>query len=307
MVSAAPPIMPPRTTPSIPRLTAVAPMLTNDKDEHQATQLVAGGDEGALFDDMGNAKTYARPGLSALGNGRGPDTDPSGPGATPPQALTGSQIPTAGLGLDLGPQPMFDQRNIPTSAEGFNPAFVTQPGRHTDLSADATIPPQRRMSAARLRPVVDKVRHSAPHVEVVSHPGNLPEDTLPPDLNPAARAIFGIPRGIFLAMAGVLGVAILGTVGAFLFANRPQGMLLIDIPSDTKAPIEVTVNGKPVTGPGGRALAPGDAVGWPTAEGKALVIMKVPGYKTLIDDTIVIQQGEIAHMLSKLEKDNPAP
>jgi hypothetical protein len=310
-------------TPSIPRLTAVAPMLTNDKDEHQATQLVASDGEGnvgpSLFDDDGdgNAKTYARPQLSAIGsNGRGPSTDPIAPSATPVRSLTASSFPTDAMGQDVGPSmdEMMDQGAIPTSAEGLNPASFnsTLPGRHSDLSPlDATIPPQRRMSAARLRPVSEK-RAKQEHIDVSqTNPdrylgNNGPEDTSP-ELSAAAKAIFGIPRPVFFGLLGVLVLAIAGTVGVFAFGSKPTGLLLIEIPGEVSVPVDVNINGQAIPGDQGRPWTGGDAIARQVPSGPATVILKAKGYKLLVDDTITVKEGNMpTRMLSRLEKDKEA-
>ncbi|MFT3838531.1 MAG: protein kinase [Myxococcaceae bacterium] len=314
--------MPPRMTPSIPRLTAVAPMLTNDKEENQATQMVASDGEGnvgaSLFDDDGdgNAKTYARPQLAAIGsNGRGPITDPIAPSATPVRSLTMGSMPTDALGQDVGavPDEMMDQGAIPTHAEGLNPNSFnsTLPGRHSDLSPlDATIPPQRRMSAARLRPVSEK-RSKQEHIDISqTNPDRLfntsPEDTSP-ELAPAAKAIMGIPRPVFFGLLGVLVLAIAGTIGVFAFGSKPTGLLLIEIPTEVQVPVEVNINGAAIPGDQGRPWTGGDAIARQVVAGPATVILKAKGYKLLVDDTITVKEGNMpTRMLSRLEKDKEA-
>ena len=237
---------------SMPRLTAVAPMLTNEKEEHQATMLVDGG---APFDDQTNPGERGARNLNVRNPPPGPadldaTTDPSRPAVPRPGAHAGRPGPPV-----LAADARRPARNAPLPPE---------PGTSPTLSV---VPPNTDTSPTLL-PVAPSAYGSrmAP-VNVVTADGT--SQSLPP---------VGPNRGLIIGLAAVVAALIVGIVAVVMLKPPPKGLVMIVVPEDVAGKARLNLNGEDITEPDGSPLK-----NWPQMRqvpvGKATVLITAPGYE----------------------------
>ncbi|MEW5738439.1 MAG: protein kinase [Myxococcota bacterium] len=245
----------PRTSsvPSMPRLTAVAPMLTNEKEEHQATMLVDGG---APFDE-----TATSPGDKPLMknlNVRNPPveapTDPGRP-AVPRPGSTGMNAARPGPPVLSADPPRKNTRNMP-------PVMMESSGTSPTLSAVSseddssdTIQPAPQSYGRRMAPVA---------VADEGRPGLTGN------------------RNLLIIIAAAAVLLIVGVVAVIALTPPPKGLVMIVVPEDVVGKARLNINGEELTEPDGTPLKT-----WPQMRqvpvGKATVMITAPGYEPFIE------------------------
>jgi serine/threonine protein kinase len=254
---------------SMPRLTAVAPMLTNEKEEHAATMLV---DSGAPFDDQTNPGQAAAPRNL---NVRNPPQQPF------PEATTDPNRPAVGRGTGMNParpgppvltqeQPRRGGRNAPApEPSGTSPTLSVVPP-HSDTSPT-------------LLPISTYGSRMAP-VAVAA------------DGSSQALTPVGPNRTLIIGIAAVVAALIVGIVAVVLLKPAPKGLIMIVVPDDVAGKARLNVNGEDVTEADGSPLKT-----WPQMRpvpiGKATVMITAPGYEPFLETLEV--KGDDPVQLSK--------
>ncbi|MDP1827220.1 MAG: protein kinase [Archangium sp.] len=253
-----PPVTRPPSLTSMPRLTAVAPMLTNGKEEHEATMMADG--MGGQFDEPATnpgAQAVRTPPLN-IRNRPAPvvsevATDPGRPAMPAPPVM-----------LQQHEQPRRVTRNLP-------PAPAPPP------------PPQMSESSPTLSAVNYQSSQSLQHVPAV----------------PAANT------KLIIALAAIVALLIVGVVGVVLLKPAATGLLMISVPDAVAATATLNINGKPVLDDQGNPIRE-----WPQMRalpvGKVTVMLKAPGYETLVETVEVREGNEPAQLKGELKK-KPGP
>ncbi|MCC6334462.1 MAG: serine/threonine protein kinase [Myxococcales bacterium] len=244
----APAVPPPRpSNPSMPRLTAVAPMLTNEKEEHQATMLVDGG---APFDD--STGPGDKPVVKHL-NVRNPPpmeppTDPGRPAVPRPGMNTGRPGPPV---LEADP-PRKNTRNMP-------PVMMESSGTSPTLSAVSSLDD----SSATIQPAPYGSRMAPVAVAGGESQG------------------LGGNKNLIL-LAAVAAALILGLVAIVALKPAPKGLVMIVVPEDVVGKARLNINGEELTEADGSPLKT-----WPQMRqvpiGKASVMITAPGYEPFLE------------------------
>lgn len=247
---------------NVPRLTAVAPILTNEKDEHQATVLVDG--DAPFAEDGG----LARRGAPASG---GAATDPAHP------RTVSTQIPRARTSDHL--QAGASGSSAPTLAmvpeDGFGPTRPTlTPARPPFSSTPSQSAPQPY--GGRMAPV--KVADAS------SSPGGWLQDN----------------RGLVLGLAAVVALLIVGVVGVVLLKPAPKGLVMVVVPEEVVGRARLNINGEELTEVDGSPLKVWPQMRQ-VPVGSATVMVTAPGYEPLIE-TVQVRRDSPATLEGALKK-----
>ena len=282
----------PQRTPSLPRLTAVAPMLSNEKEEHT---MLADGQE--MFGGQSGGATDSDATADAIGNDATLFTMPA-------RAFNGDQRPTTQHTPDLG-EVMTDQvrpaqQGSPLPADfgsqvedAGNQTMMMPPPNHdpsTGPSGRPAVPPARR--AGRSMATLPTVPAGKPAMRpLVGMTTNVDEPVVLP----------GSGRGKYFAAGGVV-LALMLIVGAvFALKGGTKGLLYVEIPSDATAGVTVNINGKEIRGEDGVQLKPGPHL-VPVASGKLTVMVVADGYETVIETVDVKEGNEYTRLITKMTK-----
>jgi serine/threonine protein kinase len=254
---------PSTSMPSIPRLTAVAPMLTNGKEEHNSTVLVDGGGQ---FDDS--------------------STNP-GSGADSTRALN---VRNLGPGSETATDPA--RPTIPRTATGggWDQAQNNRPGPPV-LSAD---PPQRRMTRSNV-PTGD----TSPTLPPLNYPS--PANN-PVFSTPTSQHLQPVRSGnkMLIALSAVVVLLVLALGGAVFLRPVAKGHVIVSVPNDVKGKAEVQIDGEVVTEKDGSPLQKWPAV-LPVKPGRVTVRVSAPGYDTLLE-IVDVKEGEPVELTKQWKK-----
>jgi hypothetical protein len=274
--------------PSIPRLTAVAPMLTNGKEEHNATVLVDGG---APFDDATNPGQAPDPtrALDVRGMGQEVATDPGRPAI--PRTATAGAMPAANN----------DWNQPPTLAA--QPAQGMRPGPPVLTPND----PQRRQTRTGnpAAPPNWGPAETAPTLSPVAQSGYLPASQQSVQSMQAAQSalLAPVPQNntrLIIALAGIVALLLVGVVAAVLLRPTPTGLLIINIPEDVQGKVMVQINGEAVTEKDGAPLKE-----WPAVRsvkvGRATVRLTAPGYEPLLE-IVTVKENDPVELSKEMKK-----
>jgi hypothetical protein len=262
---AAPAGRPPSLT-SMPRLTAVAPMLTNGKEEHESTVLADGAGGSNPFDEPAtNPGQLAAPrGLNIRNRGALPAesqefaTDPGRPAVPPPPMLSA------------------------------NPGE----GRKITRGGLAAAPPQ--WSPSDTSPTLSAVGAQS---------GTNPSYQGLPQADGAAG---NPNTKLIIALAAIVAVLIIGVVAVVLLKPPATGLVMITVPDGAAATATLSINGEDVPVPttkdeNGKAVKE-----WPLIRavpvGKITVALRAPGYDPVIETVEVREGGEPAQLKKELKK-----
>lgn len=235
---------------SMPRLTAVAPMLTNGKPEHEATMMADG--MGGGFDE--------------------PTTNPG----NGPRNLNIRNRP---------PPPVVSEVATDPGRPALAPPVMQQaePRRVTRNLPSAPPPPPV--------PSTD----SSPTLSAVNYNAQVSQQRAPPVL-PAA----GNTR-LIIALAAIVALLVVGVVGVVLLKPAATGLLMIAVPDAVATTATLNINGKPVLDDQGNPIRE-----WPQMRalpvGKVTVMLKAPGYETLVETIEVREGNEPAQLKGELKK-----
>jgi hypothetical protein len=257
----------------MPRLTAVAPMLTNEKEEHQATMLVDGG---APFDDATNPGD--KPAARNL-NVRNP------PGHERPEVPTDPGRPPVARppGFSARPGPPVATQNVPARrlSGAVPPVMMETSGTSPTLSS---VPNDTSPTLAPVAPGAYGSRMA---------PVNVVEGTAPslPALQPV-----GGNRNLIIGLAIAAAVLLVGIVAVVALKPPPKGLVMIVVPDDAAGKARLNINGEDLTEPDGSPLKT-----WPQMRqvpvGKATVMITAPGYEPFVETLEVT--GDDPAQLSK--------
>jgi hypothetical protein len=206
--ASSPPVRPPSLT-SMPRLTAVAPMLTSGKEEHESTVLADAAGGSNPFDEPATNPGNARQDPTRAFNIRN-KADPVG----------GGEIAT-----DPG-RPAMARPGPP----------VVEPPRKITRGMPAAPPPPPMMSPSDTSPTLSAVQYQQT------------ANTLAPIAQPAPQpATGGSNTKLIIALAAIVALLVVGVVGVVLLKPPPTGLLMITVPDGVATTATVSVNGKPLT------------------------------------------------------------
>jgi len=292
----------PARTPSLPRLTAVAPMLSNEKEENAHTMLVDGQemfggqpagqtDSDATADAIGNDATlFSMPARQFNGDQR-PTTQHPSPG-TPDELMT-EQVRPPSKG-----QPLPENFGSPIEEEEEGVGNQTMmmpansgPAQITTAPEGRSAVPQRRKSGGKpsmqaLAPVTSKgPKAAAGMVTNVDDPIVLP----------------GSGRGKLFGVVGGLAVVLIAVIAIFALRGGAKGLLYVEIPSDAVSGVKVNINGKDIREEDDKPLKPGPHL-VPVAAGKLTVMVVADGYDTVIETVDVKEGNEYTRLITKMKK-----
>ena len=262
---------------SMPRLTAVAPLLTNVEQENQSTMLVDGD---TLFEPRTDSQTLAFVGNDAT-NERPNQvaTDPQRPAVS--RSTLQDTNPQVGI---AGPVPDEPQLEKPTEAgeglQALNETFIPVSAPRRAQTRQQTPMPNRRTG-----------QDSRP--ERSSQP--LPAPVLAPAPANNTRLI------IFVGGAVAI-VALIATVLLFM-RPPPEGLLLVELPPEFAGKVMVNVNGNALSEKQCGALPKAGPNLCKVAAGKATVMIDAAGYRTLIEQ-VQIKEGtsDYSKLTQRLQK-----
>ncbi|MBS1149860.1 MAG: Serine/threonine protein kinase [Myxococcaceae bacterium] len=283
---------PPTRTPSLPRLTAVAPMLSNEKEEH--TMLADGQDmfgqkpsdsidaDPVLEDEVGtDATLFSLPARKSSGDQRPPL----------PHDTADSELMTEAVRPPPQGRPL--PANFGDPVEGLGNATMMMPGSSgadTGPSGRPAVPPARRQGGRSIAalPTVPAGKPGRPAVGIITHVDEAP-----------ARP--GSNKTRFLAIGGVVLALLLATVGVVSLRGGARGLLYIEIPSDATAGVQVNINGTPIKEEDDTQLKPGPHL-VPVAAGTLTVMVVADGYETVIETVEVKEGNEYTRLITKMKK-----
>ncbi len=260
---------PSTSMPSIPRLTAVAPMLTNGKEEHNSTVLVDGGgqfDDSSTSPGNGNDSTRAL-NVRNLGPGNESATDPARPSI--PRTATGG---------------------------GWDQQQNNRPGPPV-LSADP--PPQRRMTRSNV-PTGD----TSPTLPPLNYPSPANNPNNPVFSTPTSQQLQPVTSSgsnkLLIALSAVVVVLVIALGAAVFLRPVAKGHVIVSVPNDVKGKAEVQIDGEVVTEKDGSPLQKWPAV-LPVKPGKVTVRVSAPGYDTLLE-IVDVKEGEPVELTKQWKK-----
>ena len=289
----------PARTPSLPRLTAVAPLLSNEKEEHTMLadgQEMFGGDNGIGTDRNGTADD----------SGSTDDTMYSprsnGPSPTPHNLGGDDMLMTEPVRpLPVG-RPLPANFGSPTAGNPGNPS-----GDIPTMMYPAVPPPPNPQGSAKRQLRQPGSTGVAPPAKAGPGPRQtgdhmISEADLAKAINP------GRNRLIIAIAASALGLTLV-VGGIFAFKSGPLGLLYVDIPADAGAGVRVNVNGKEYFQPAEKGdkddsqkpLKPGPHL-IPVSSGKVSVMVVIDGYETLLETIDVKEGNEYTRLITKLTK-----
>jgi eukaryotic-like serine/threonine-protein kinase len=299
---------------SMPRLTAVAPLLTNAQAEHEATMMLdadgkpMNAGKAAMPHDTGfdEDDAVAPPDLAALNL---ESDDDGGPGTIP--MLGGNPAAMASRGKDKdAPFAKTYARGIQPLPPASGPGRIGSPATNAARPGPGALPPMRRPvppGSAPPRPLapVGVVRDVVSAPARATHAGNEPSQVTEMPKRPGPR--LGLIAGIALGALVVLGG---GAFAAKALLTGPQGVLLIDINNAHAGKASVTVAGDQITEEGGGPIKQFPVMRKVKA-GKVAVLVSVPGFATVVDELDVKEGSELTRYKPKLVKEGaeapPAP
>ena len=256
-----PPVTRPPSLTSMPRLTAVAPMLTNGKEEHEATMMAEG---------MG-ANPFDEPATNPGGHSVRPDatralnirnrpavvsevaTDPGRPAMPPPVMLQQAE-------------PRRQTRNLPP------------------------VPPPPPVVSSESSPTLSGVASS--------YPSQQSMQAIPTVVPPPAT---GTNNRLIIALAAIVAFLIVGVVAVMVLKPAATGLLMINVPDAVATTATLNIDGKHVLDEQGTPLKE-----WPQMRalpvGKHTIMLKGPGYETLVETLEVREGNEPAQLKGELKK-----
>ena len=255
-----PPVTRPPSLTSMPRLTAVAPMLTNGKEEHEATMMAEGMGSNPFDESATNPGAQAmRPDATRALNIRNRPavvsevaTDPGRPAMAPPV-------------MQQQGEPRRQTRNMPPVPP---PPPVLSSESSPTLSGVGNYPSQHSMQAVQT---------------VVSPP------------QPATNT------RLIIALAAIVAFLIVGVVAVVLLKPAATGLLMINVPDAVATTATLNIDSKPIHDEQGNPLKE-----WPQMRalsvGKHTIMLKAPGYETLVETVEVREGNEPAQLKGELKK-----
>ena len=264
-----PPVNRPPSLTSLPRLTAVAPMLTNGKEEHEATMMADG-----------------------MGGGGSPFDEP----ATNPGQLAVKAESTRALNI-RNPRPVVSDIATDPGRPAMQP-----PG--PPVLAPTSEPPRRITRSMPPAPPPPPVLNSPPTSEsspTLSGVGFQQSSQGLTQVPPPAPAEGGGNTKLIIALAAIVAFLIIGVVAVMMLKPAATGLLMINVPDSVATTATLNINGKPVLDESGQPIRE-----WPQIRqlpvGKVTVMLKAPGYEPLIETIEVREGNEPAQLKGELKK-----
>ena len=251
-----PPVTRPPSLTSMPRLTAVAPMLTNGKEEHESTMMADG--MGGGYDESATNPGNSAPPRNLNIRNRAPEaavsevaTDPGRPAMAPPVMQPA--------------EPRRVTRNLPTAP-----------------------PPPPMIST-----------DTSPTLSAVNYQSQVALQHVPPPA-PAGNT------KLIIALAAIVALLIVGVVAVVLLKPAATGLLMINVPDAVSTTATLNIDSKAVTDDQGKPISE-----WPQMRalpvGKHTVMLKAPGYETLVETVDVREGNEPAQLKGELKKKSGGP
>ncbi len=250
------PVTRPPSLTSMPRLTAVAPMLTNGKEEHEATMMAEG--MGALVFDE-------------------PATNPGGQAARPDA--------TRALNVRNRPAVVSEVATDPgRPALAAQPVMIAQEPRRPPTRNVPVVPPPPMLSDES-SPTLSGVANTYPSQTIASVPPVVPATN----------------TRLIIALAAIVAFLIVGVVAVVLLKPAATGLLMINVPDAVFTTATLNIDSRPVLDDQGNPLKE-----WPQMRslsvGKHAVMLKAPGYETLVETVEVREGNEPAQLKGELKK-----
>jgi hypothetical protein len=318
--------------PSLPRLTAASPMLTNGKED-PSTHLV---DPETLFSPGASGEPenpdaatvqmdspFAQA-MTVTGEVGSLPTDPARPAVgrsaavvvpTPEHTPSGPIAPLSSL-ADATTLPPTAPQSLAAVAKSTvvespraNPALRNRPGGRSNplmTPMPATTPPSpepKSLSESRNGPQPSVLQQRRRRSSTGSQPGNGPsaspgsQRSIEPVTGPAKKetgSSGGIGKLLVVLMVAI--VLVLGAaVGTLVFLKaEPKGLLVIEVP-DTAQVTDLNINGDVVTNRNFPLLQK-------VPVGNVTVLIKAKGYKPVMETLAVKSDGVPAHLTQTFEK-----
>lgn len=262
-----PPVGRPPSLTSMPRLTAVAPMLTNGKEEHEATMLA---DSSGNFDE--------------------PPTNPGAPSAGRNLNIR-NKAPSAPI-----PEPPVDVATDPgrpavmPGPPVVGPPVLTSDGRRQTRQGMPVAPPPPPVMSSDTSPTLNAVGYSQAQLQSVqSMQGMAPV--------PAKQS----NTKLILALAGIVAFLVVGVAAVVFLKPAPQGLLMVNVPDAAAATATLNINGKAVLNEQGQPVHEWPHI-QPVPVGQVTVMIKAPGYEPLVE-TVTVAEGNVpAQLKGELKK-----
>ncbi|PZR04948.1 MAG: protein kinase [Archangium gephyra] len=265
--SAGAPVTRPPSLTSMPRLTAVAPMLTNGKEEHESTVLADGIGGGPPFDDP------------ATNPGGGPQQRPD-----PTRAINIRNRPGGNFAEELATDP--GRPAVPAPVIRQPPVVTSVPERRPTRNV-APIPP-----AADTAPTLAGVSSQRVAPAVAQTNADLPTQAPAPN-----------NMKLIVVLVGIIAVLIIAVAAVWAFKPAANGLLMITVPDGAKN-VTVNINGKDVVDDNGQPFTDWPQIR-PVPVGKVTVLIKAPGYEPLTQTIDVKEGNEPTQLTKELKKKSP--
>ncbi len=288
----APPLGPQRT-PSLPRLTAVAPMLGNEQNAH--TMLVGGPE---MFD--GQPPLSAVPPADAVSDSMGNDATLF---SIPARLFNGDQRPPVQPDSEL----MTEQVRPPSQGRPLPLNFgipVEEPIGNATMMMPVNPPASEVPTGPAGRPPVPPAKRTGRSVANMATVLSTKGPRLPAGIITNVDDPITVPsagRQKYLALGGVMLALVLGVAGAFALKGGAKGLLYVEIPPDAVAGVKVNINGKEIREENDTQLKPGPHL-VPVAAGKLTVMVVADGFETVIETVDVKEGNEYTRLITKMKK-----
>ncbi len=286
----------PQRTPSLPRLTAVAPMLSNEKEENAHTMLVDGQE---MFGGQPAAATDSDAQADAIGHDATLFSMPA-------RKFNGDQRPTM-------------QHDAPDAELMTEPVRPPSQGRPLDASFGQLVDEDQAGNATMMmppqvpdvstgpsgRPAVPARRQGRPSMQQLPQvsakaPRPVPAAMITAVDDPIVLPGSGRTRSFAI---GAVALALVLAAGGFLATRGggSKGLLYVEIPSDATSGVKVNINGKEIREENDAQLKPGPHL-VPVAAGKLTVMVVADGYDTVIETVDVKEGNEYTRLITKMKK-----
>jgi hypothetical protein len=118
---------------------------------------------------------------------------------------------------------------------------------------------------------------------------------------PAAAAVSPGNTRLIIALAAIVALLVVGVVAVVLLKPSATGLLMINVPDAVATTATLNINGKSVSDEAGNPIKE-----WPQIRslpvGKVTVMLKAPGYETLVETVEVREGNEPVQLKGELKK-----
>ena len=294
----------------MPRLTAAPPASANGKEEHAATLLV---DPNQPFDpeqtNPGDVQSPVVPKKSEIPADPSRGSVPRDAQGAPNGPIDDAFAPTRASPSGLRPNPPGPPVLLPATEMNRRPAAMRDSGLVPPPPPDPSDPNQHALNPDDSNPPVSAPLAYTPRMAAPEKVGRSSSADSGGGSKRSSRSRTPPPPsgGSGLVIAAVVAAILAVVVGGLVLSGKlrpPQGLLMLDVPSELYGKARVNVNGK--------EMVETDAKGnqrlitdWPqllkVPAGKVTVMIVAPGYENLME-TVVVKEDEITNLSKPLIK-----